>query len=1002
MRKVGSILVIGGGIAGMQAALDAAEAGYYVYLLERASSIGGVMSQLDKTFPTNDCATCMIAPRLVECDRHLNIEILTLSEVKDIAGEAGNFKVKILQHPRYIDVNKCIACGTCAEKCPKKVKDEFNQGLSFRKAAYIRFPQAVPLKYAIDPEHCIYIRKKRCKACEKHCPAGAIDFSQTEKEIELNVGAIILAPGFTTFPAELKAEYGYRRYPNVITSLDFERILSASGPYEGHIKRPSDGKAPKKIAWIQCVGSRDASIGCEYCSSVCCMYATKQAIITGEHLPGSSRTIFFIDVRAQGKGFERYYEQAKSRGIRYVRSMISRVAERPESKNLVVSYMDETGKKVEEEFDLIVLSVGLKPHPQAQKTAQILGINLNKYGFCQHRPFDLVATSKEGIFVAGVFEEPKDIPESVVQASAAVGSASTLLADVSGTLIKKKEYPPERDVRGEEPRIGVFVCHCGINIAGVIDVEAVAEYAKTLPYVKHAEHLLFTCSTDSQEKIKECIKEHGLNRVVVASCSPRTHEPLFQNTLQEIGLNKYLFEMANIRDQCSWVHSDTPEKATEKAKDLVRMAVARVANLEPLSETTVKISQKALVIGGGVAGMTAALNLAEQGYETYLVEQSDRLGGNALKLNFTLEGLEVKPYVERLINHVETHPKIIIFKKTQILDYSGFVGRFKTTILAEGKRQELEHGVIIVATGGTEYKPKEYLYGRNKQVLTQLEFHTLLGEKEKWKKVKNVVMIQCVGSREKEHNYCSRICCSTAIMNALKLKELNPEINIYILYRDMRTFGFREIYYKRAREAGIRFIRYDVNRKPEVMDKGRLQVKVYDQNLKREISLKADYVVLSAAIRPHPESEKIAKVFRLPLDMDGFFMEAHVKLRPIDFASSGIFLCGLAHGPKFLDESIAQARAAVARACAVLTKGEMKAGGAVAQVNPELCAICLTCVRTCPFNVPQVNEELGVVEIDPAACQGCGNCASACPRKAIEVKHYQDEQMIALLTRLYA
>ena len=1002
----GAVLVVGGGISGMQAALDAAESGYLVYLVDKNPSIGGRMAQLDKTFPTNDCATCMIAPRLVEVGRHLNIRTLTLTEVCEVTGQPGRFSVKVLERPRYIDVNKCIACGTCASKCPKKVDDEFNQRLAKRKAAFLTFPQAVPLKYSIDPAQCIFLNKGRCKACEKHCPAEAIDFNQQPRERYLNVGAIILAPGFDTFQAELRGEFGYGRYKNVLSSLDFERVLSASGPFQGHVQRPSDGAEPTKVAWIQCVGSRDAAKGRDYCSSVCCMYATKQAIIAKEHVHTIEPTIFYMDLRAQGKGFDRYAEQAKDKyGVRYIRSMVSQVAEVPATRNLLLGYIDEqSGERREEEFDLVILSVGLRPSEATRRLAKVMGIDCDRFGFAQHPPFDLVATSRPGVYVSGVFESPKDIPETVMQSSAAAAEAGKLIAPARGTMTEEKVYPPERDVSGEEPRIGVFICHCGNNIAGVVDVEAVTQFAQGLPFVRHAEHNLFTCSTDTQEKITQVIKEERLNRVIVASCSPRTHEGLFQNSLMEAGLNKYLFEMANIRDQCSWVHQNEPEKATAKAKELVAMSVARASVLEPLHEIPFEICQKALVIGGGVAGMTAALELAEQGFSTYLVEREKELGGNARHLHFTLESQDVQAYLSGLIKRVEAHPAVTVLKGAEITDHTGFVGKFTTAVSVNGEERRLEHGATIIATGGQEYRPSNYLYGEHPRVLTQTEFHQRLAAADpEIVQAHSVVMIQCVGSREPEHSYCSRVCCSAAVSNALKLKELDPKANIAVLYRDMRTFSFRELFYKQAREAGVAFIRYDPSAPPIVAPipgAGALAVRVLDQNLGSEIDLHPDFVVLSAAIRPNEASKQVARVMRLPHDTDGFFMEAHVKLRPLDFATAGVFLCGLAHGPKFLEESIAQAKGAAGRAVTVLAKREAMVGGAVATVDGSKCVACLTCLRTCPYHVPAMDWEEGVVKIDPAACQGCGNCASACPRKAIEVKHYTDRQMIAKVTAL--
>ncbi|MFH0787553.1 MAG: NAD(P)-binding protein [Pseudomonadota bacterium] len=836
-----------------------------------------------------------------------------------------------------------------------------------------------------------------CYQCLEACKAGAIDHTMTDSVLNLEVGAVITSPGFETFDARLKGEYGYGRYPNVITSLEFERFLSASGPYTGHIQRPSEGKEPTKVAWIQCVGSRDASINQDYCSYVCCMVATKQAIIAKEHISTIEPTIFFIDVRAQGKGFDRYYERAKKdHGVRYVRSQISRVTENPQTHNLHLSYIDEANVFQDEEFDLVILSVGLKPHPEARELAETLDLKTDRFGFCQTPELNIVGTSRPGIFVSGVFQNPKDIPETVTQASGAAAEAAALLSEARGTRVEEMVFPPERDIRLEEPKIGIFICHCGINIAGVVDVSAVTEYARTFPGVVYADHFLFTCSTDSMEKMEEVIKEQGLNRVIVASCSPRTHEALFQETLRKAGLNKYLFEMANIRDQCSWVHQSNPDLATEKAKDLVRMAVARSNLLEPLYEIPFKVVQKALVVGGGVAGMTAALNLADQGFETYLIEKEVQLGGNALKLAFTLEGVDVRSYLKNLTTRVNAHQKIRVFTGAELSEITGHVGNFHSTFIQQGKKQTIEHGAVVVASGGREYQPSEYLYGQDPRIRTQMEMHQHLSENpEEIRQARQVVMIQCVGSREEDHPYCSRVCCSTAVSNALKIKELNPDTQVIVLYRDMRTYAQKELYYKKAREAGVRFIRYEGDQKPEVALEGtQIRVTVLDGNLNRAIRFNPDYLVLSSAIRPNPESKPLASVLKIPSDADGFFLEAHIKLRPVDFASAGMFLCGLAHGPKFLEESISQAKGAAARAATILAQKQINVGGQVAVVDQERCIVCMTCVRTCPFGVPQVDAE-GMITINPASCQGCGNCASACPRKLIQVQHQRDDQIIA-------
>lgn len=956
---------------------------------------------------THDCILCGLCTRM--CEERMGVSAISLS------GRGVNLEVDT---PFHLHSEVCRTCGACAFVCPtghikledissrkpETIPSEFNRGMGPRKPINIPFAQATPNVPVIDPETCVHLNTGACGVCQEFCGPGAINFNQKDEMIEIDAGAVILATGYEVFDARRKPEYGYGRYPNVITSIEYERILSAGGPFKGHIQRPSDGKEPKSIAWIQCVGSRDASLGCDYCSYVCCMYATKQAMISKEHDREIEPTIFYIDMRAQGKGFERYYERARTTGgVRYVRSMISRVLENPRTRNLDLTYVDESGEIQSDAFDMVVLSVGLRPDPAFLKLAEKLGLKLNEFGFCESQSLDTVSTSVPGIYACGVIQGPKGIPSSVLQGSSAAGAATSFLSEARGTLVKEKPYPEERDITHEEPRIGVFLCDCGINIAGTIDVGSVAEYTKTLPHVVFAREYLFTCSTDSQEEMKAVIEQHGLNRVVVASCSPRTHEPLFQDTIREAGLNKYLFEMANVRDQGSWVHTFEPERATAKAKDLVRMAVARAERLEPLYELPFDVVQKALVIGGGLAGLTAAHTLAEEGFETTLVERSDELGGYARTLYYTEDGARPAEYVQKLIKTVQAHPLIKIYTQAEVKSYSGHLGKFRSTISVNGKTEEIEYGAVVVATGGTEYQPTEYLYGQNDRVITQKELENRITfEPDALKEIKNLVMIQCVGCMDEEHPYCSRVCCTAATKNSLKLKELNPDMNVFVLYRDMRTFGFKELSYRRARQQGVRFLRFFLREKPEVTEvEGRLSVKVLDQNLRSEVSLEPDLLVLSAAIRPHPGSKQVAHVYKLPFDQDGFLAEAHIKLRPVDFANSGIFMCGLAQMPKFADEAIAQAKAAASRASTILSQKQMYVGGSVASVDPTRCAFCLTCVRTCPYNVPRADEDEGVIVIDPAACQGCGNCATACPRGAISVGHSRDEQFIAKICALY-
>jgi heterodisulfide reductase subunit A len=1003
--EVGAVLVVGGGIGGIQASLDLADSGFKVYLLDNTPSIGGVMAQLDKTFPTLDCAICILSPKMVEAGRHLNIEVITYSDLLSVDGELGNFKVKIKKRARSVDESLCTGCGTCWSKCPvKKIPSEFDVGLGTRAAIYVPFLQAVPNIPVIDRDNCVYFEKEKCKVCEKFCQARAIKFDQADEVIGLDVGAIILAPGFDEFAAELKGEYGYGRFGNVITSIGFERILSASGPFQGHLQRPSDGREPKTIAFIQCVGSRDIKDAFDYCSSVCCTYAIKEAILAKEHSEKISTTIFYMDMRTYGKGFEEFYNRAKDEyGVRFMRARISCAEEDPQTKNLRISYESDEGKFLQEDFDLVVLSVGLAPLISAKELSKTLGIELNEYAFCKTSLFEPLETSRSGVFVCGAFQGPKDIPETVAQASGAVSKVSELLSQARGTLVKRKVYPPEIPVGGQEPRVGVFICHCGVNIGGYVDVPLVTEYAKTLPSVVYAENNLYTCSPDTQERIKSAIKGHNLNRVVVASCTPRTHEPMFRETLREAGLSKYLFEMANIRDQCSWVHMHEPEAATQKAKDLVRMAVARACLIQPLEEMQVEVIRRGLVIGGGLAGMTAALGLAEQGFEVYLIEKEEELGGNLRKLYYTLDNNNPQEYLKTLVKKIESNPLIHTFTEAEIKEISGFVGNFKTKMKINGGQMELEHGVIIVATGGQEYKPKEYLYGQDERVITQQEFEGRLANNQlPITNYQTIVMIQCVGSRCEERPYCSRVCCSEAIKNALKIKEINPKANIYILYKDVRTYGFKEKYYTKAREEGAAFVRYDDENKPQVTLEGdKIKVSCIDPILTERLVLSPDLLVLSTAIVPH-ENEDLAKMLKVPLTADGFFLEAHVKLRPVDFATDGIFLCGLAHSPKLVDETIAQASGAVAKASIPLSQGYVSVEPIISHVDEEKCVGCGLCESLCAFGAIEVVTKEGrrVAQTIAASCKGCGVCGASCPQEAITMRHFTNEQIISQVRAL--
>ncbi|MDI6710773.1 MAG: CoB--CoM heterodisulfide reductase iron-sulfur subunit A family protein [Bacillota bacterium] len=991
---VGAAMVIGAGVGGIQAALDLGDAGLKVYLVERQPAIGGRMAQLDKTFPTNDCSMCTLAPRLVDCDRHPNITVLTDTEVRSVRGEVGNFKVRLRRRARYVDIEKCKGCGDCEAACPIEVVDEFDEGLSRRKAIFRPYAQAVPNAFAIDITHC-----PECEECTQACSAGAIDPFMWDTEVELSVGALIVSPGYDLFDPRQRPEFGYGQYPNVVTSLQFERMLSASGPTGGHLVRPSNGREPRRIAFIQCVGSRDVAGGQEYCSAVCCMYTAKQAVVAAEHLPEVETAVFCADVRAFGKGFEGYYRRALEQGVRYVRSLISTVKEAPHSRNLLLRYHAPGGGYVEEEFDLVVLALGLRPAAGVRELARAAGFALNEYGFAETWELFPGLTSRPGVFAGGVLTGPKDIPETVVEASAAAANVSRLLAPARGSLTARKVYPPERDVSREEPRIGVFVCHCGLNIGSVVDVPELVRRAAGLPGVVWTEEFLFACSQDSIGRIAERVREQDLNRVVVASCTPRTHAPLFQSGLREAGLNPSLYEHVNLREHVAWVHRQEPERATEKGWDLVRMAVGKARLLKPVTTRFTPVEPRALVVGGGAAGMTAALALADQGFPVTLVERDQLLGGNLLRLARTLAGGDPQALLFDLTARVERHPGIEVLTGSTVDAVGGYTGRFRTLVRQGDMVREITHGVAILATGAAEYRPRgEYLYGAHPGVITQTELEGRLNA-GRVRGVGRVVMIQCVGSRDGERPYCSRVCCGQAVKNALHLKELSPRIGVVVLYRDMRTYGFQERYYRRAREKGVLFIRYDSDRMPSVAEggDGKLVVRAYDPVLEAELALDADLVVLGTGVVPRPDAQELARLFRVPLTPEGFFAEAHAKLRPVDFPTEGLYLCGMAHAPKTLSESISQAQAAAMRAVTLLARGELESERNIVTVDPERCTGCGICVPVCPYGAREVDRERGISVVHEVLCRGCGSCVAACPSGACQQQGFEDGQIFAMI-----
>jgi len=1015
--KSSSVLIIGAGISGMGSAQLLAQMGYKVYLLDSAPGIGGSMHLLDRTFPTDSCGICIMLPDqpsycpTLECGMHPHIEILPLAEVESLEGEAGDFKVSILHRPRYVDIERCNNCGLCVEVCPVERPDDYEGHLHQVKAIYRPPTRAVPDAYVIDMDYCT-----RCGRCVEACPTDAIDLDMTEERSEIEVEAVILSPGYRAFDARLKGEFGYGYYDNVLTSLEFERLVSLAGSTQARLTRPSDGKAPRRVAFIQCVGSRDESVGYPYCSSVCCMYTAKQLAAAKEIAPDLEVTVFFMDIRTFGKGFERYFNRVEALpGVTYRRCMVSSVKEVPQTRDLRVAFLAEDGTLREEDFEMVVLAVGLAPPEGFKALAGKLGVELNEFGFCATDRFAPHETTRPGVFVGGAFREPKDIPETVVEAAGILSSVFR----VSGLGVNSKPETPnskltqaERDVSDEEPRIGVFVCTCRGQVSEVVDVEAVAEYAGQLSSVALAPVVEDACGADLAA-LREAIEEQGLNRVVIAGCSQRLYQSEFAALMRQAGLSPQLLERADIREGVAWVHQDLPEQATAKAKAAVEMAVTRAGFQYSVISIQYSVCRRALVIGGGLAGLTAALELAEMGFGVDLVEKSAELGGNLHTAYYTLEGGKPQELLRSLIERVEANQLIKVYLNTELRELRGTKGNFLTTLaLPDGGEKVLEHGAVIVATGAQPATTTEYLYGQDERVLTQKQLEELLANWETGESVNSetrklgnsgtglriyddtnlrlyqstnlpnsVVMIQCVGSRDETRPYCSRVCCSHAIKNALKLKELNPETRVYVLYREIRTYGFHELYYQEARDKGVVFIRYELPDKPRVEAAGDgLRVSLHEPILGQEIVLDTDLLVLSTGIAPN-DNKALSEVLGVPLDEDGFFQEAHPKMRPLDFLKEGIFLCGLAHSPRFIDETICQAKGAAVRAATLLSLPRLESKDTLVTVNPRLCSFCGLCVEACPYEARYMDYDERVAKVIEVLCKGCGVCAMVCPRR---------------------
>ncbi len=1015
--SVNNALVVGGGVAGLRAALDLAESGYIVTLVEAKPNLGGVLMQLDRQFPTNDCGICKMLPTnmredISECClrrdlTHPNIKVLTDSSIKRISGTAGNFSVEIIRKPQYVDPIRCISCGKCEEVCPVEVPNEFNDKLEIRKAIFTPYPLPNPNTYSLDIDNCT-----QCGECVKICPTNVIDLQAKERSIIQKTCSIILSPGLQVFDPSPFKSYSYGVNPNVLTSMDFERVYSGLGPYSGlrKILRPSDKKAPKNLAFIQCVGSRNTQIGHQYCSYACCMYSLKEAMLAKEVHPEMEVTIFYMDMRAFGKNYHEYYLKAKNMGINFVRCRVPEVQSIAGDDNLVLTIVKENEQLSRKEYEMVVLGVGLEASAGVGKLAEVIGIKLDDDRFSVNDELSITATSKPGIYVCGGFTGPKDIPESVTEASAAAALAQQHLEN-RAQVNQPEEQKPMLKMSMEKPKIGVILCRCGDELKDWLDFDELAEFAKSLPGVELVEKLDYLC-VDPQEikRIVENFKEK-LNGLIIGACTPYHLEIKFKEQAKIAGIEPINVEFLNLRERLAWVCSDNEWKylTTATAKGQLAIAHERLRT-EPWQLTgfeTITVERRALVVGGGLAGMTSALTLAENGIHVDLVEHEEELGGNLKDIFSTLIHEDIQKYLKNLIKRIEDNKNITVNLNSQVTEVSGYVGNFQAVI---NNQKSYKYGAIILATGASEYKPTEYLYSQNPNVFTQLEFERhlagkSLGDKEKMKKVpeisklSSVAMIQCVGTRNKQRPYCSRVCCSKAIKNALRLKQQNSNIKVYIFYQDIMTYGLQEKYYLEARKAGIEFLRYEAGEDIKVaQDKsGNLKLEHFDELLEQEITIEPEILVLSTGIIPNNEGLEPFDKIGIEYTPTYFLQEANIKFRPVDILTDGIFIAGLAHSPRQISESIVQAQAAAGRALTILNKPFIRVRKDVSEVITRKCSGCEACVAVCPYHARVMDLDEKVAVVIPALCQACGACAMVCPNGAAVLRGFRRGQVYGMI-----
>jgi len=1138
--KSGSALVIGAGISGIRSAIDLAETGYQVYLVDKATHIGGILEQLDYQFPTNRCGMCKMLPAaepdqaIQQCLRrglfHENIEVLPAAEVTNISGEAGSFSATLHQHPTLVDPNRCAGCGDCAAACPVEVKDDFNAGLSTRKAIYRPAPQMLPGTYTIDLSACTH-----CGECVPICPTGAIRMATADREkfrilvvddelivrdslralladegffadmaesgeealeklkadtfnlmlldikmpgmegvdvlkealtlqselqvvmmtayatIEtavesmkigavdylvkpfeetsllpqiyrlyeesdgspervLDVGAVIISAGCRYFdPADEKDVFGYGRYPDVITHLEFERLISGTGPFSGQLLRPSDQKPVKKIAWIQCVGSRDLQTDSDFCSSICCMSALKEAMLARQMSGGEVETvIFYMDMRVFEKPFQQYLDDALDAGVTLQRCRVHSVNRTDEDTQLMIRYVDAEGAK-ESPFDLVVLSVGQRAAEGAGRFSEMMELELNQWGYLTAQPFSLTRTAKSGIFLGGAVAGLTDINDAVIRSQAAACGASQAIHRSGGSLeALEPAENPARDISREMPGVLVVLCTCGNRLSRMIDMEALLDQMQAEPAVSRCVQLDQLCTDDGWTAFLGEVKDKSINRILLATCSPNAYAHRREEIAEAAGLPE---QAAQIKDiyLSEWFAADSSaaDQAPANTGYVVRhlkMAVSGLKRADLMPPALVDVYQSALVVGGGIAGMTAALAIADHGFQVHLVEKTEKLGGNLNWLTYMINGTDAAGLLEKTIARVQDHSLINVHLNSDVIDTRGAVGRFQSRVSDGESENKVSHGVIILATGGIEADTQSYGHGKSSAVMTQKAFETARAQGDiDPANLSCVAMIQCVDCREAPRNYCSRICCLSALKHALYLKEENPDISVYILYRDMMTPGFFETYYTRARQQGIIFFPYTTDAKPEVAlpegdegEGGAVQIMTQDPILGQSVQIDADLLLLATGIRPVLPDALLPKL-DAEVDPHGFFKEADFKWRPVESLAAGVFACGLALSPRSIDDSIASAEAVAMRAVRMISRQRMNPGQRVAVVRHALCSGCQLCIAACPYGARAVDPETGEIAVNAIKCQGCGACAAVCPNSATILSSGSELEMFEMI-----